>query len=118
MILKINYTLKNNTSDVNMGFQLFSEDKQQLDLEQNLYYVNAAGEHEVSFEFDLSQYAEGTYCFRINLFLTDSFKRYAESLDQTNYIYFDVVNSKNKLYGDVIGGIIFDYNRLKNVINY
>ena len=98
MILKINYTLKNNTSDVNMGFQLFSEDQTTIGFgAEPLYYDNAAGEHEVSFEFDLSQYAEGTYCFRINLFLTDSFKRYAESLDQTNYIYFDVVNSKNQI---------------------
>lgn len=98
MILKIKYTLKNSLSDVNMGFQLFSEDQTTIGFGvAPLDKESDAGEHEVEFQFDLTQYAEGTYCFRINLFLTDSVNRYLESLDQTNYIYFDVINQRDQI---------------------
>ena len=98
MILKIKYSLKNNFPDVNMGFQLFSEDQTTIGFGAvPLKHENDMGEHEVKFQFDLAQYAEGTYCFRINLFLTDSVNRYSESLDQTNYIYFDVTNPRNQI---------------------
>ena len=97
MTLKINYSLEKEYENVYMGIQLYSQDKTTLGFGHVKLKDKTASEHESLFSLNLSMLAEGKYCFRLNLHLLDHANRYAESIDQTTYVYFDVTNPPGQL---------------------
>lgn len=97
MILRVNYSLNYAYEDVQMGFQLYSQDQTTIGFGTTRLNKRGVGEHEARFEFDLSLLAEGIYSFRLNLYLQDGANRYSESLDQTSFVYFDLTNLPGKL---------------------
>lgn len=98
LILKVSYSLEQKSSMLQMGFQLYSDDLTTIGFgAEKLYNCEEHKEYVSTFEFDLSELVEGTYCFRMNLHVVDNMNRYTESLDQTNYIYFDVTNPPNQM---------------------
>ncbi len=97
MKIKVDYSLHHKYEQVFMGFQLYSQDRTTIGFGEADLGKKEEGDHSSIFEFDLSQYAEGTYCFRLNLHLLDAFNRYSESLDQTRFVYFDITNPPGQL---------------------
>lgn len=96
--LKIKYRIKQWMSNIHMGLQLYAQDQSTIGFGSvSLTDVKCENEYVTNFEMDLQGLAEGTYCFRINLHGVDELNRYTESLDQTTYIYFDVVNSPEQI---------------------
>ncbi len=95
--LKVNYALNDAYKETRIGIQLYSQDHTTIGFGDTILKESSQGEHETTLELDLSTLAEGGYCFRLNVFLTDGLNRYSESIDQTNYIYFEVTDPPGKL---------------------
>lgn len=96
LLLKISYNINCPDKDIQMGFQLYSEEQETIGF--GTVRINTSSgirEYNSVFEFDLSLLAEGSYCFRLNLHVAEEYRRYVESLDQTNFLYFDVVDTQS-----------------------
>lgn len=73
-----------------MGFQLYTASLETLGFGYSKLDKIQTGENELYFKFKLENLTEGTYCFRLNLHTVDDTNSYLGSIDQTNYIYFNV----------------------------
>ena len=92
MFVKVKYSLSQQFEDVFMGMQLYGHDQSTIGFGSTKLTKTMIGNNETVFELKLEDYAEGTYCFRLNLHLLDGVNRYSESLDQTTFIYFEITN--------------------------
>lgn len=92
LLIKVKYSLKQQYDEVFMGVQLYGHDQSTIGFGSTRLKKAMVGDHETNFELNLDDYAEGTYCFRLNLHLLDGVNRYSESLDQTTFIYFEITN--------------------------
>lgn len=81
-----------------IGLQLYSADQTTLGFgAKKVYYEGEKAKFSNGLSLNLSFLADGRYCFRINLFLIDALNQYQESIDQTNYIFFDVSSKDHKI---------------------
>jgi len=92
LLVKVKYALNQQYDDVFMGIQLYGHDQSTIGFGSTKLAKTMVGDNETTFELKLEDYAEGTYCFRLNLHLLDGVNRYSESLDQTTFIYFEITN--------------------------
>lgn len=97
MLVKVKYSLSQQFDDVFMGVQLYGHDQSTIGFGSTKLTKTMIGNNETVFELKLEDYAEGTYCFRLNLHLLDGVNRYSESLDQTTFIYFEITNPPGAL---------------------
>lgn len=97
LLVKVKYSLKQQYDEVFMGVQLYGHDQSTIGFGSTRLKKAMVGDHETIFELNLDDYAEGTYCFRLNLHLLDGVNRYSESLDQTTFIYFEITNPSGVL---------------------
>lgn len=97
ILLNVKYSVNKFIENLYMGIQLYSQDLNTIGFGNTKLSNIKIGDNESTFELDISYLAEGVYCFRLNIHILDNLNKYVESLDQTNYIYFDVTNSPGKL---------------------
>lgn len=95
--LKVKYALNDPYKEVRIGIQLYSQDHSTIGFGDLILGESSKGEHETDLELDLSLLAEGEFYFRLNIFLTDGLNRYSESIDQTNFICFEISDPPGKL---------------------
>lgn len=92
LIVKVDYSLNQRYDDIYMGIQLYGHDQSTIGFGSTRLVCANVGKNESVFELKLDDFAEGVYCFRLNLHLLDGVNRYSESLDQTTFLYFEITN--------------------------
>ena len=98
LTIKVVFATKKYVNSLHMGFPLYTLNQETIGFGvQKFQGLKDNQKYSALFEFDLSNIIEGEYCFRLELFFTDEANRFAESADQTTFIYFKVLEDPNRI---------------------
>ena len=92
MNIEVIFIMNDIEPNLQMGIQLYNEFGETLGFGYCKLNGLKVGMNKLKFEFDVAILPEGSYSFRLNLHELDAFGNYLGSYDQTQYVFFEVVN--------------------------
>lgn len=96
--IKLDIKALQDCRNVHMGVSLFYADLNCIGFgSDKLFDIAKDNVYEATFELGVDNLPAGEYCLKMNLHFQDDFGNFGGSIDQTDFIYFEVIDDKLQL---------------------